>query len=420
MNKYMEMKQQLGAQIRAKSAEIQNGAMTMPREQLEALKGELEGLQSRMGAVEAARKAEMAGEVASLGRAVRKAEPKKELRDVLASREYARAFTRMLRNGMNPQRLYRGETPEPAAGSGNDSGSGSDDSGSGSEAASDTEVIINAMTIAGGAPAGTDGGFLVPQDISTTIIELRRELVTLADLFAQETVSTMTGWRVVDTVNTAGMTKLSNELDPLGNTAKPQFTKVSYSLDTYGDFLPVSNQLLQDETAGLMAYLGKWFGRRLINQENANLMALLETLTGTSITSDPVGGIKTALNATLDPAISRAAKFLMSQTAYNALDALIDEMGRPLLQPDPTQATGNLLFGRPVVIAPDSLFGEDKANIYVGAFDSFATLFRREPMEMASTDVGGNAFRTYSTEIRGVVRMDEVIFDADAVAALTL
>lgn len=409
MNKYLEMKQQLGAQIRAKAQAIQDGAMTLPKEQLDGMKDELEQLQARMGAVEAAHRAELAGEAVTLGAAKEKKEMPRDLKAILGSREYARAFTRMLRAGMSPKKLYRGETPEPAAG-GSDAGAD----------ASDAEVVINAMTIAGGDPAGTDGGFLVPEDISTTIIELRRELVTLADLFAQETVSTMTGWRVVDTVNTAGMTKLTNELDPLGNDAKPAFVKVSYSLDTYGDFLPVSNQLLQDETAGLMAYLGKWFGRRLVNQENANLMALLETLTGTSITSDPVAGIKTALNATLDPAISRAARFLMSQTAYNALDTLIDEMGRPLLQPDPTQATGNLLFGRPVVIAPDSLFSENAPNIYVGAFDSFGCLFRRMPMEMASTDIGGNAFRTYSTEIRGVVRMDEVIFDSEAVAALTL
>ena len=43
-----------------------------------------------------------------------------------------------------------------------------------------------------------------------------------------------------------------------------------------------------------------------------------------------------------------------------------------------------------------------------------ATLFRRDPLEVASTDIGGNAWRNDAPEVRGLIRLDAVVMDAAA------
>ncbi len=58
--------------------------------------------------------------------------------------------------------------------------------------------------------------------------------------------------------------------------------------------------------------------------------------------------------------------------------------------------------------------------MFIGDFREFGTLFTRQGLEMVSTDVGGQAFRTYSIEVRGVCRMDAQKFDAAAAAYLKL
>ena len=43
---------------------------------------------------------------------------------------------------------------------------------------------------------------------------------------------------------------------------QPLFTRVIYTLAKYGLIVPVSSELIADNTAGLMAYLARWFAKR--------------------------------------------------------------------------------------------------------------------------------------------------------------
>ena len=133
-----------------------------------------------------------------------------------------------------------------------------------------------------------------------------------------------------------------------------------------------------------------------------------------SITPD--SAIKTILNKTLDPAISLSAVILTNQSGFDALDQLVDEMGRGLLQPDPTNATLYKMFGRRVVAVSDAQLPNtsNKPEFFIGDFKEFATLFRRDGFEVASTDIGGNAWATDSTEVRGIARLAVSKFDTGA------
>ena len=284
-------------------------------------------------------------------------------------------------------------------------------------------AVENANQMTEGTPA--DGGLIVPEDVQTTINELRRSLVPLADLF--ENVSFLSGTRVVDTQPTKGFTKMS-EMETIPNDDKPVFAKLPYKVEDYGLFLPVSNDLLRDTDQALLAYISRWMAKKQVITENNLLvtkLAALDAAATAATAANVIATLKKLLNVSLDPAISATAHFIVNQDGFNALDQLLDANKRPLLQPDPSAAAGKMLFGRPVSVVSNGTLASKTdtattAPIYFGDFTQYATLFRRQPMELASTDVGGSAWRTNSTEVRAITRLDAQVFDSAAAAAVTL
>lgn len=100
----------------------------------------------------------------------------------------------------------------------------------------------------------------------------------------------------------------------------------------------------------------------------------------------------------------------------------MDDNKRPLLQPDPTNATVNRIKGRSVAVVSDATLANvsDAADIYMGDGKQFATLFRVGSFELASTDIGGDAWRTDSTELRGIARLGVTVFDEAAMIRKSL
>lgn len=269
-----------------------------------------------------------------------------------------------------------------------------------------------------GTPA--DGGLIVPSDIQTMIREQMRALNPLSELFTVETVSTNTGSRVRDTAPTNGFTKVA-EMGTISKDDKPAFAKVEFTVEDYALIVPVSNDLLKDTDQNLLAYLSRWLGKKAVITENKLLLTLLTALDGSAASITETGAlkaIKKMVNVTLDPIFGVSASFLTNQSGFNFLDSLEDGNGRPLLQINPADRTQYMVGGRAVHVVSDAVLPNKKtAPLYVGDFKSFGTLFRRQAMEIASTNVGGNAWTTNSTEVRAITRLDAKQFDAAAVAA---
>ena len=269
-----------------------------------------------------------------------------------------------------------------------------------------------------GTPA--DGGLIVPSDIQTMIREQMRALNPLSELFTVETVSTNTGSRVRDTAPTNGFTKVA-EMGTISKDDKPAFAKVEFTVEDYALIVPVSNDLLSDTDQNLLAYLSRWLGKKAVITENKLLLTLLTALDGSAAAiteSGALKAIKKMVNVTLDPIFGVSASFLTNQSGFNFLDSLEDNSGRPLLQVNPADRTQYMVGGRAVHVVSDAVLpNKTTAPLYVGDFKSFGTLFRRQAMEIASTNVGGNAWNTNSTEVRAITRLDAKQFDAAAVAA---
>ena len=269
-----------------------------------------------------------------------------------------------------------------------------------------------------GTPA--DGGLIVPSDIQTMIREQMRALNPLSELFTVETVSTNTGSRVRDTAPTNGFTKVA-EMGTISKDDKPAFAKVEFTVEDYALIVPVSNDLLNDTDQNLLAYLSRWLGKKAVITENKLLLTLLTALDGTAASITEAGAlkaIKKLVNVTLDPIFGVSASFLTNQSGFNFLDSLEDGNGRPLLQVNPADRTQYMVGGRAVHVVSDAVLpNKTTAPLYVGDFKSFGTLFRRQAMEIASTNVGGNAWNTNSTEVRAITRLAVAKFDDKAVAA---
>ena len=181
----------------------------------------------------------------------------------------------------------------------------------------------------------------------------------------------------------------------------------------------MSRELLDDEVANLLGYLARWIGKKEVITENKLLITLLQALTEVDLTANSeFAEIKAVLNKGLDPAHSAVAGVITNQSGLALLDGLEDLNGRPLLQPDVVKPTDFRISGRPVTSVADAQLanvGSTKSPIYIGDFKSYATLFRRKAIEVAGTDVGGDAWRKYGYEVRAITRLDAVTFDSAAV-----
>ncbi|CAH1190317.1 hypothetical protein PAECIP111893_00272 [Paenibacillus plantiphilus] len=265
---------------------------------------------------------------------------------------------------------------------------------------------------------GEDGGLVVPQDIQTMILEYKRQFVSLESYVTVEPVSTRSGSRVIE--KNSDITEFTEitELTDLDDMDNPKFKSISYLIKDRGGILPISNTLLQDTDQNLMSYIAKWIGKKSVVTRNKLILALLATKTKVAVAD--LDAIKKVVNVTLDPSISNNSIILTNQDGFNFLDQLKDADNRAMLQPNPTQPTQKLLFGKPVVVIanrwlPTTGTTTKKAPLIIGDLKETIVLFDRQQYSIASTNVGGKSFGRNTTDVRAIQREDVKIFDDEAI-----
>lgn len=290
---------------------------------------------------------------------------------------------------------------------------------------SDTELsFAKSMAVRNAANmnegAGEAGGFIVPTDEQTKINELKRALNPLSALVRVENVNTMSGTRVLE--KASDMTPFASvaELAAIGEIDGPKFTQVKYAIKKFAGILPISEELLADSDQNLLAYVNGWLAKKSVATENAQILAVLKTLTKAPLTN--LDGIKDLLNVTLDPTISLISSVLTNQDGFNFLDKQKDTDGRYLLQPNPLDSTQKLLFGKPVTVVSNKVLPTDtsvasakKAPVIIGSFTDAVVLFDRQATTLTGTSVGGDAWKRDSYDVKAVTRIDVQKFDDKAV-----
>ena len=259
-----------------------------------------------------------------------------------------------------------------------------------------------------------DSSLIVPEDIQTNINTIMRQLNDLTQYVRQETTRTLSGSRVLEADEDMVPMALVDEYGEIQAMDNPKFVPVEYTLRKRAGFLPLTSELLADTDQNILAYVENWIARKVVVTRNVLIRNVLATLDKVPVSG--INDLKRILNVDLDPAISTSAIILTNQDGFHFLDTQEDNDGRPLLQPDPTNATQRLFKGRPIVPLSNRHFPtvNNKAPMVVGNLRQLVVHFWRGMFELASTREGGEAWRRDSTELRVITRDDVVLWDEGA------
>lgn len=271
----------------------------------------------------------------------------------------------------------------------------------------------------GGVTTDPDGdtGIIVPQDIQTRINELMRTLNDLSQYIRVETVNTLSGSRVLEKDEDMVPFAVVDEYGEIQETDNPKFSPVTYKLIKRAGFLPLTNELLKDTDQNILGYVSNWIAKKHVVTKNGLIIAILNSLSKKDLKD--IKAIKKVLNVDLDPAISLSSIIITNQDGFQWLDEQEDANNRPLLQDDITRPGKKLFKGRSIVVVsnrtlPSTGTTTIKAPFIVGNFKELMVLFTRGIYELASTNIGGDAWRRDTTELRTITRDDCVKWDTES------
>lgn len=266
----------------------------------------------------------------------------------------------------------------------------------------------------GATPA--KGGYLIPDEQMATIREFRRSKINLKDYCSVIPVTSRKGNQPTIGEEDGLLTDF-DELKAI-NQSDIDFGQLTFDVHSCGDIIPVANALLEDINVNLTSLIGQRFAKKAVNTENAKILAIVNAMSKTAITS--YKGINACLNKTLDPAISIVSNIFTNQDGLDYLDELEKTNGEPLLTPDLTQPGALLYRGRRIVTIKNTLFETDAiAGIpfLVGSMADFINFYERKGVMIAiSTEAG---FTMDATLLRAIERFGVGQADSEAMAFLT-
>lgn len=279
-----------------------------------------------------------------------------------------------------------------------------------------------------GADTGEDGGLTVPQDITTSIRELRRATDDDLERYVNiENVATLTGSRVIETdADTTAWPEVA-EGAAFQEQDTPKLHDVKYKIKKYGGILKVTAELLEDTAENILAWLRKWIAKKSRATRNAKILAALEKAVGeTTYEIKTIDELKDIFNVVLDPAVAQASRVITNQTGYNYLDKLKDADGKYILQPDPTKPTQMMLFGKyPVVKLSNKVLkdvagssgdvGKNITTVYCGCTEDAITLFDRNVISLDISTQAGDLWEQDKTGMKVRGRFDVQVVDTEAV-----
>lgn len=271
-----------------------------------------------------------------------------------------------------------------------------------------------------GTPA--DGGYTVPEDISTMINTLREKHFSLASLIDSESVTTNSGRRTYKKrAQHTGFQQVA-ESGKIGKTAAPQFSVLEYTIKKYAGYMPVTNELLEDSDAAIVNTMTEWLAQESVATENAQILAKIKTKSATTITG--IKDIKKAINVTL-AAFAGTVRIVTNSDGLQYLDTLEDNNGRPLLSPDPTDPMKMYLCVGvrriPLEVVPNEVLPTDTSKIpfIMGDLKEYLKQFNRKGLTLTTSSTASvtdfNAFEQDMTLVRAIMRADWEVKDDQAI-----
>lgn len=241
---------------------------------------------------------------------------------------------------------------------------------------------------------GANGeGYILPQDIQTKINEKVRAFNSFRDVCGYIQTTALKGAFPVENLDSlTGLTDFEDGTDgTLSNDIS--FGQATFALHEKAAFIKLSNTLLALTDNNLIAYIVRVFAKKAVITENAMAKTAIEYGKTVKTFSDWTG-LKKSINVDLDPAALNSTVIVTNQDGFDYFDEQVDDVGRPLLQPDPTQPTTKRLFGYPVKVFSNAQLPSSAATTTA---DGFAPLYYGDLEDgVKFVDLGQTAFAASS------------------------
>ena len=232
-----------------------------------------------------------------------------------------------------------------------------------------------------------DGGYTVPEDIYTRIENFREAEFSFLSLVRRERVHTATGQRTFKKRSQhTGFAKVG-EGGKIGATATPQFERLSWAIEKYAGYLPITNELRYDSDANIAQVVIEWLGRE--SRATANNLILTQIQSnGDAVNFENLDGIKKALNIDLS-LFKGSSRIVTNDDGLQYLDTLKKkaDSNEYLLTPDPRDPM-RLTLTAGATVVPLSIVPNE--------------IMPSTPTYTASTDTTVQSGKTYYTVSGGV------------------
>lgn len=285
---------------------------------------------------------------------------------------------------------------------------------------------VNKATMTEGTEA--NGGYTVPVDIQTKITNYRDAKDSLLKLVTVEKVKTNKGERTFKKrAQQTGFTKVG-EGAKITATSSPQFERISYEIDKYAGYFPVTNELLADSDANIANTLIEFIGDESRVTANKLIIEQIKTNDATALTG--IDDIKKVLNVTLGSAFKATSKIVTNDDGLQYLDTLKDKDGNYLLSPSPADPMKMVLCAGastiPVVVIPNADLpsdtetspGNTRIPMIIGDLKEGIVYWDRALMSIMQSNIASigslNAFEEDLTIFRAIEREDVTPRDKEA------
>lgn len=271
---------------------------------------------------------------------------------------------------------------------------------------------------------GADGGYTVPEDISTRIEKYPEVEYSLLNDIEVVPVTTNKGAR---TYQEKGKPNVFVDIDENGEITEeitaPKFKRVPWAIQDRAGFMPVSNDLVDDSDANILSIVEEWLMKANVATSNKKILELIALKPQTDLKN--LDGIKKALNVTLGQAYKNGAKIYTNDDGLNYLDTLKDKNDRPLLNADPT-APQNLqlrcgvnVLSVKVIPNSDLPTNENKVPFIVGNLFDYGRKYNRKSITIMASNIASigsfNAFAQNMTLLRAIMRDDYRVKDENSI-----
>lgn len=258
------------------------------------------------------------------------------------------------------------------------------------------------------APGDNGEGYILPKDIRTKINQLMRDFRSMRNVVGTITTTALSGTLTVEDIS--GMTGLIafSDGEELTASEDPQFSPVSFAMKEYGSIITMSNVLIAMTDNDLESYIARYFAMKATITENAKIIAKLK-YGKTAKHLVKYTDLSSSINKDLDPAVKTITKIVTNQDGFDYLDSQLDTNGRPILQPDPTDATKMRFKGYPVEVFSNAQLPSDEtygAPVFYGALTEGVKFVTCGYYKYATSNEAGF---TRNTKLARLVELFDVI-----------